>query len=170
MFPVLIFALFVLSPSPPPARVIPDVPFIPQKKERCGPAALAIVLHYYGARVSPDDLAREVYRREISGTLNLDLLLAARRHGFDGQAAAGTPAELKRWIDRGVPVIVLLGLHPPQTVFHYAVVYGYDDATRVFTLHSAKSPGAVLSYDEFAAAWAAASSWMLVVKRKDVWP
>ncbi len=169
MSPLLALLLLAL-PSPPPARVIRGVPFLPQEKEQCGPAALAIVLGYYGARVSPEDLSREVYRREISGTLNLDLLRAARSHGFAADASAGTVPEIKSWIDRDVPVIVLLGLSPDQTIFHYAVVYGYDDGGRAFTLHSARTEGARLSYDEFSAQWAAASSWMLTVKRKDIWP
>ncbi len=168
---LLLPALLLLAlPSPAPAHVITGLPFLPQKKEQCGPAALAIVLHHYGARVSPDDLAGEVYRREISGTLNLDLLLAARRHGFAAEAFSGTAEEIKSWIGRGVPVIVLMGERPEQEVFHYAVVYGFDDGERTFTLHSARSPGVRLAYDDFARRWAAAASWMLVVKRKDVWP
>jgi len=169
VFPLLALCLLALS-EPTPARVIAGVPFLPQKEEQCGPTALAIVLHYYGARVSPDDLSREVYRRQISGTLNLDLLLAARRHGFEAAASAGTEGEIKSWIDREIPVIVLLGKRADQAVFHYAVVYGYDEEAQVFTLHSARTPALRLAYDEFSRQWAAASSWMLVVKRKEIWP
>lgn len=31
---------------------IPNVPFIPQEESRCGPAALTMVLQYWGVKVS----------------------------------------------------------------------------------------------------------------------
>src|SRR6516165_888048 len=76
------------------------VPFIPQETYQCGPAALAMVLQYYGAAVGPDEIARELYLPSIRGTLNLDLEFFARRRGFQARSFAGTleqaRAELRR--------------------------------------------------------------------------
>ncbi len=54
--------LYSLSVSEVPRRVeIPSVPFYPQQDHQCGPAAMAMVLQWSKADVSPQDLAPEVF-------------------------------------------------------------------------------------------------------------
>jgi hypothetical protein len=56
-------------------------PFFPQEDFQCGPAALATVLVASGIAVTPEALAAEVFIPERRGSLAIELIGAARRHG-----------------------------------------------------------------------------------------
>ncbi|HKB52378.1 MAG TPA: hypothetical protein VKD22_00145, partial [Ramlibacter sp.] len=58
-----------------------NVPFFPQKEYECGPAALATVLASSGVAVTPDPLVKDVYLPARRGSLQLEMLAAARRYG-----------------------------------------------------------------------------------------
>ncbi|HUG04491.1 MAG TPA: hypothetical protein VML92_08685, partial [Steroidobacteraceae bacterium] len=56
-------------------------PFFPQDEYQCGPAALATVLRASGVATLPDDLKPQVYVPGRRGSLQAELIGAARRHG-----------------------------------------------------------------------------------------
>ena len=56
-----------------------NVPFIAQKPNYCGPAALAMLANYYGHPVSQDEIAGAIYLPDIGGTLTSELGEYARR-------------------------------------------------------------------------------------------
>ena len=65
-----------------PASVeLDSTPFFPQQDYQCGPAALATVLVASGAQVSPDELVAEVYLPGRKGSLQAELIAAARARG-----------------------------------------------------------------------------------------
>ena len=64
----------------PPQRELVDVPFFPQERYQCGPAALATVLDYSGREVGPDELVPLVYVPERQGSFQVEMLAATRRH------------------------------------------------------------------------------------------
>lgn len=145
-------------------HLITGVPFIAQEAFQCGPAALAMVLQYYGARVDQDEIAREIYLPSIRGTLNLDLELYARRRGFQARAFQGTLARVKDELRRGRPLIVFQDLgFAAYPVPHFAVLLGYDDRAGVVVLHSGTTPSRVVSYAEFEATWARRRGWTLLI-------
>ena len=64
--------------SAPPAALaqaveLNQVPFFPQQRYQCGPAALATVLSWSGAAVSPDALVPEIYLPARRGSLQIEL-------------------------------------------------------------------------------------------------
>ncbi|HEY9445558.1 MAG TPA: C39 family peptidase, partial [Burkholderiales bacterium] len=61
---------------------IADAPYYPQEMYQCGPAALATVLAYRGAAVTPESLAASVYLPGREGSLQAEMLSAARRAGY----------------------------------------------------------------------------------------
>ena len=66
-----------------PERVeLKEVPFFPQTEYQCGPAALATALAAAGVKVTPEDLVSQVYLPERKGSLQIEMLAAARRHGL----------------------------------------------------------------------------------------
>ncbi|MDP8236368.1 MAG: C39 family peptidase [Candidatus Erginobacter occultus] len=155
------------APTPPPARrLIEGVPYLRQERFFCGPACLGMVFGYYGIVIPQERLAGELYRKELSGSLNLDLLVSARRHGFAAAMHQGTPELLKDYLDRDVPVITLVRVSSDPDRFHYLVVFGYDDQTRTFTVHSGGLRAGEIGYREFDRDWEAADRWMLTVERK----
>jgi ABC-type bacteriocin/lantibiotic exporter with double-glycine peptidase domain len=140
------------------------VPFIPQEAYQCGPAALAMVLQYYGSAIGPDEIARELYLPSIRGTLNLDLEFFARRRGFQVRSFAGTLEQARAELRRDRPLIVFqdLGL-PAYPVPHFAVLVGYDDRAGAVVLHSGTTAYRTLAYPDFERSWARRRAWTLLV-------
>ena len=145
-------------------HLITTVPFIPQEAYQCGPAALAMVLRYWGVEADPEAIGRALYLPSAKGVLNLELEFEARRRGFRTEAFEGTLDRAKAELRRGRPVIVFqdLGLGP-VSVPHFAVLLGYDDRSEVVVLHSGTTAYHVLSYAEFLRTWAVHQSWSLLI-------
>lgn len=147
----------------PPQAQIENVPLILQKDNFCGPAALAMVLQWSGDNAHMDDLAKQVYTPDLQGTLQTDMLSAARRHGRLALVLT-RPQDVFEEVSQGHPVIVLqnLGLSW-YTRWHYAVVVGYDLQKGEVYLNSGESQRTTLALDTFANTWARAQNWSLLV-------
>src|SRR5262249_37898603 len=143
-------------------HLIGTVPFIPQDAYQCGPAALAMVLRYWGAAADPEEIGRTLYVPSAHGVLNLELEFEARRRGFRTRAFEGTLDRVKAELRRGRPVIVFQDLgRGPVSVPHFAVLLGYDDRAEVVVLHSGTTAYRVMPYAEFLRTWAARRGWSL---------
>ena len=125
-----------------------------------------MVFGYYNVLISQEELAGEIFRENLSGTLNLDMLVSARRHGFDAQALEGSPRLLKEYIARNVPVIVLVGASGSFDQNHFMVVHGYDDEKNIFYIHSGRTRAGTIEYPELVRVWEPTGNWMLVVEQK----
>ena len=146
------------------AHLIGTVPFIAQEAYQCGPAALAMVLQYYGAAVDPAEITSELYLPSVRGTLNLDLEFYARRRGFQARSFAGTLAEARDELRRGHPLIVFQDLGVTgYPVPHFAVLIGYDDRAEAVVLHSGTTAYRVVSYPAFERSWARRKAWTLLI-------
>lgn len=160
--------LFLAPPVPPPGEhLITGVPYLRQERFFCGPACLGMVFGYYGVTIPQERLAEEFYRKNLAGSLNLDLLVSARRHGFDAAMHRGSLKLLKDCLRRDIPVIALVRVSADPERYHYLVVFGYDDERETLTVHSGKTRAGVISSSEFDRDWAAADRWMLTVERKE---
>lgn len=144
----------------PPAAI--SVPFYAQEDQQCGPAALAMTLGWSGVDVAPTALASQVYIESRKGSLQADLIAAARRRDRVAYVIQGRN-ELVSEIAAGNPVVVLqnLGLAwLPR--WHYAVVVGFDPATDTFVLHSGRDANRALGASTFAHTWARGGDWGLL--------
>jgi ABC-type bacteriocin/lantibiotic exporter with double-glycine peptidase domain len=145
-------------------HLIATVPFIAQEAYQCGPAALAMVLRYWGAAADAEEIGRTLYLPSARGVLNLELEFQARRRGFRTQAFEGTLDRAKAELRRGHPLIVFQDLgRGPMSVPHFAVLLGYDDRAEVVVLHSGTTAYRLLSYAEFLRTWAARRGWALLI-------
>ncbi|HDL64424.1 MAG TPA: hypothetical protein ENH12_03440 [Proteobacteria bacterium] len=167
----LIYLIF-LSPTPSPlispsSYLIEDLPYLRQRREQCGPATLAMVFGHYNVILTQEELAQEFYRKKISGSLNLDMLISARKHGFDAHTPEGSRDLLKRYISSDIPIIVMVRSSPGSKNYHFMVIYGYDDTQKLFRIHSGKTRAGTIGYQELDQIWAPTGNWMLVVERKD---
>src|SRR6267143_388496 len=102
-----------------------QVPFFPQSEYQCGPAALATALASFGVKVTPEDLVPQVYLPERKGSLQIEMMAAARRHGMVSYQLAPRFEDVLRELSAGNPVIVLQNLGFGGG-WHYAVAVGYD--------------------------------------------
>jgi ABC-type bacteriocin/lantibiotic exporter with double-glycine peptidase domain len=149
-------------------HLILTVPFIAQDAHQCGPAALAMVLRYWGAPAEADEIGRALYLPSARGVLNLELEFEARRRGFRTQAFEGTLDRAKVELGRGRPLIVFQDLgRGPVSVPHFAVLLGYDDRRQVVVLHSGPTAYRIVPYAEFLRTWAARRGWSLLITPPD---
>jgi len=143
-----------------------QVPFFPQSEYQCGPAALATALAASGVKVTPEELVPEVYLPERKGSLQIEMLAAARRHGMVSYQLAPRFGDLLREIAAGNPVIVLqnLGL---RDGWHYAVAIGYDYDWGKLYLRSGESKRQVLPFVVHELVWMRSGYWAMVALPPD---
>jgi len=148
-----------------------DAPFFPQERYQCGPAALATVLVTSGARVSPGALVGEVYLPGRQGSLQLELVGAARRHGRVPYVVDGTLGAILAELEAGRPVLVLQNLGIAAIPrWHYAVVVGIDATSGDVVLRSGTDRRRITPIDTFLMTWRRSDFWGLVVLRPDELP
>lgn len=160
----------------PPSGLAPRVelaatPFFPQTDYHCGPAALATVLSGLSREATPRRLGDEVFLPARTGTLQIEMIAGARRHGAVATKLPGTLESLLRELQAGHPVVVLqnLGLswYP---AWHYAVLVGYDLAAGDVILRSGTTERLVLPMRTFEHTWVRAGSWGFVALPPGQWP
>lgn len=148
----------------PDRAELTDVPFFPQQEYQCGPAALATVLANLHLNLAPEDLVKEVYLPARQGSLQVEMLAAPRRHGMLSYQLAPRFENLLREVAAGTPVIVLQDYGVwPFSLWHYAVVVGYDYEKAEAVLRSGEKqrlrmPFAVLEYT-----WKESNYWSMIV-------
>ena len=154
----------------PPRAEVAGVPFFPQERYYCGPAALGMALVWSGVAVEPTALVAQVYTPGREGSLRTDLLAAARRLGRLAVPVTTTRALLGE-LAAGHPVVVFqnLGLGwLPQ--WHFAVALGYDLAAEELVLHSGVYERHRVSLRTFERTWARGDRWALVILPPAVLP
>lgn len=150
----------------PPSAELTETPFFAQTEHYCGPAALATALSARGMTATQEQLAARVYLPARKGSLPLDMLGGARRTGALTLRVETRIEAVMAHVASGYPVIVLqnLGLHW-YPMWHYAVVVGYDIASKEVILRSGDQPRMPLSTATFDATWARSGRWAMVVAR-----
>ena len=108
----------------PQRAAIAGVPFYADDSHACGPASLAEVLRYSGVDTDSARLAPELFTPGLDGTLQYDMLGAARRAGRVAYVIHPELAELFANVAAGHPVVVLQRLGIVGNAWHYAVVVG----------------------------------------------
>ena len=149
------------------ARTGLDVPIVEQTPERCGQAALEMVLRYYGANPAALHEADRAYDPALRGSLITDLAAAARRAGYEATIATLTSDSLIALVVAGVPPIVLYqNGRAPLTVPHFGVVTGWDPIHKAFTLNDGGARPRVVGRDNLTKRWRTAGSQALIVRRR----
>src|SRR5688572_27387387 len=99
-----------------------NVPFVPQQKDTCGAAALAMVLAYWGKPVPHDEIAGALLKKELRGIPGSELERFARERGFTATAYKGDLGNLVDFLAKGRPLIVAWDMGRGR--FHDVVVVG----------------------------------------------
>lgn len=142
------------------------VPIVEQAPERCGEAALEMVLLYYGAAPGVLGGTDGAYDAALHGSLITDLAAAARRAGYEATIATLTPESLIALVVAGVPPIVLYQNGPALlTVTHFGVVTGWDSKRESFTLNDGGPRPRTLHRADLEKRWRTAGSLALIVRR-----
>lgn len=150
----------------PRARELTEVPFFPQSDYQCGPAALATVMAAAGVKVTPEELVPEVYLPERKGSLQVEMLAAARRHGLVSYQLAPSYVDLMREIAAGTPVILLQNLGIKEG-WHYAVAVGYDWDNAMLQLRSGRNERLEVPFAMNEMFWRRSDYWAMVAVPPD---
>lgn len=146
-------------------------PFFPQEAYQCGPAALATLLGASGVAVTPEELIPKVYLPERKGSLQLEMVAAARSYGRIPYLIEPKLSHLLDELDAGRPVLVLQNLgFDAIPIWHYAVVIGYQPEQGKLLLRSGTDASKTLSVGKFIRTWGRAKSWAFVALRPDELP
>jgi ABC-type bacteriocin/lantibiotic exporter with double-glycine peptidase domain len=163
----LAWASATLAGALPAAGTALGVPIVKQVPERCGQAALEMVMRYYGADAGSVREADRAYDPVLRGSLITDLAAAARRAGYAAEVATLTPDSLIALLAAGVPPVVLYqNGRRPLTVPHFGVVTGWDPAREAFMLNDGGASPRVVRRNDLAKRWRTAGSQALVVRRR----
>jgi len=150
----------------PELEELTSVPFFPQTEYDCGPAALATVLAESGLAITPGELLPTVYTAGLTGSLQAEMLAAARSEGRLPILVEPTTQGLFDLVAAGHPVLVLQNLRLPRSpAWHYAVVVGRESESGRVILRSGEEPRKRQRARRFAQTWSLADNWGFVVVR-----
>ncbi len=154
---------------PPPAQArLASPPYEKQAPNNCGPAALSMLLHYYGWTGDQTTISDVI--KPVNGDRNVNPEeMAYWVHNFAGwlrleYRVGGDLETLKRLIATGYPVIIegTTALNPDDTGWpdddlwaaHYLLLTGYDDATQTFVAQDPyRGPDKQMTYEQIEAEW-----------------
>lgn len=147
-----------------------NVPFITPRSELCGSTSIEMVSSYwqsttsYNPKLSTKELDDHTLIPGKGGTLQIELVIAARANGLIAYPLEPTFEALFAELSAHHPVIVLVNRsfswHP---LWHYAPVIGYDEEKRSIRAHFSDQPNEAVSLATFAALWKRSGNWGVVL-------
>jgi tetratricopeptide (TPR) repeat protein len=156
------------TPDPgPQARVLTGVPVRSFGMKSCGAGSLSAVLGYYGEPVTLEELDTVLPKGRNDGVLTLDLVLEARRRGYDARLVEGTPELVERELLEGRPVILMLEvLNAPgqrRDLFHYIVVEGVEPSSGRVRVQLGDGKSRWTTFERLDRAWRATKRTALLI-------
>lgn len=179
----LLPALFVLlsgcASIPDDVRSLPvdasieleGTPFYPQERFECGPAALTTALVASGVDVNLDDMVDAVFLPGREGSLQIEIVAAARQHDRLPYVIDGTLGAIQGELEAGRPVLVLQNLGVAAIPrWHYAIVVGIDAEGGDIVLRSGTERRRTMPIITFLRTWRRGDYWGIVLLRPDELP
>lgn len=146
-----------------------DVPFVPQQKQGCGPAAVSMVMQYWqqklhrtaAAAADVDEIlsALPPGRHGVNATA---LLQYMQQHGYRAFAYAGDWDDVEQELAKGRPLIAALKPRGDDEL-HYVVLAGVNDAEHVVLMNDPAQRKLLKEDDaQFEREWKATGNWTLL--------
>lgn len=153
--------------TPPPGlslgTEIQNVPYFAQTEHHCGPASLAMALNSAGAKVTPAELIAQVYLPGRQGSLQVEMLAAARRNGMVAYVLEPKLGDLLLEVNAGTPVITLENYGAPYfPIWHYSVAIGFDLYRGEIIRHSGALERKATPLSVFEYFWSKEGRWAMV--------
>ena len=147
----------------PLSAEILEAPYFAQTEHHCGPAALAMALNNAGAAVHPDQLVDQVYLPGRKGSLQVEMLAAARRNGMVAYVLEPRIGDVLLEVAAGTPVIALENYGVPYyPIWHYSVAIGFDVNRAEIIRHSGKLERKATPLSIFEYFWRQEGRWAMV--------
>jgi ABC-type bacteriocin/lantibiotic exporter with double-glycine peptidase domain len=154
-----------------------DVPFVPQVKNGCGSAAIAMVVEYWEkktGRATSSTADAEKIQAALYSPAEEGIPASAMQRYFEGAGyhtfvIVGDWNELGHHLERGRPLIVSLKASGPHGPLHYVVVVGIDRARGYIYMNDpAQQKMLRLSREGFESEWSATEHWTLLAVPRSV--
>jgi len=143
------------------AAVLP-VPFVAQQKDTCAAASLTMVLRFWQAPASHDEIAAALQAAELRGIAGSRLRDFARERGFQAIAYEGDLQNLREYVEKGRPLIVAWKMGRRR--YHDVVVVGFDAENDAILVNDPDAGAArAVPSRTFEKRWAGAGHWTLLV-------
>ncbi|MCX7987892.1 MAG: C39 family peptidase [Thermodesulfovibrio sp.] len=158
---IIIFFFFV-SLANASEFIIHNVPFYPSEDNQCGPTSLSMVLNFMGMKVSPSEIADEIYSKGAKGTSDFDMIFYLKKRGLKAKHYRGSLSDLKDKIMKGNPLIVMVdeGFWFYKK-YHYMVVLGFNDNEVI--VNSGKNEKERIKMEHFIKKWEKTDFWTLYI-------
>ncbi len=162
--------LVSLAAAGQPSSVWLDVPFVPQEKNACGAASIAMVLQYWareqhkisGPEADAAAIQRELYSEQARGIFASALEQYLTRHGMQTFAFRGGRQDLEHHLAKGRPLIVALG-KSASSQLHFVVVAGIDAGQETVLVNDpARRKLLKEDWRDFERQWGATDHWTLL--------
>ena len=147
-----------------------DVPFVPQQKDGCGAASIAMVMQYWERQqgrptheyAGSAQILRALHSNAAHGIYASDMVRYFQQNGYRTFAFSGTWADLERELGKGRPLIVALHAGSGREL-HYVVVAGLDDEHQLVLVND-PAQRKLLKEDQarFEREWKASGYWTLL--------
>jgi len=133
-----------------------------QTFNNCGPAALSMVLRFYGINVGQAEIGNALRPYQIPGGDNDDKSVTleelgekSKEYGFiPYHRPMGNPEIVKQFIANDMPVIARTLTKPNEDIGHYRVIKGYDEIAGTFLQDdSLQNKNLTYSYSDFNEIW-----------------
>jgi Flp pilus assembly protein TadD len=159
------------SAKPGPAAVsISTVPMQKWDIRSCGAGALSSVLQHYGDETTMQQWD-DALPKTRGGVMSIDLVLAARKRGFDASIVNGDAGLLQAEVLAGRPVIAMLRViqAPGRSYdfFHYIVIDGYDAQRDLFRTQFGDGRARWVKLSRLESAWGPTSHATIVIRPPD---
>lgn len=157
------------STEMPSEHRINGVPRIKQLTNYCGPACVASVMQYYGAKTGQEEIGKAIYSPSERATTGADMLFYSREAGYAAYTWNSSIEDVKKKLAAGLPVIVLEYNSDWDSSGHYRVLVGYSDVSQKFFVVDPYYDKTEMSYRETEKFWRPMGFWalMIVPKSKD---
>ena len=179
LLPALFLLLTGCASIPDAVRSLPGdasieldgTPFYPQERYECGPAALTTTLVSSGADASLDEIVDAVFLPGREGSLQIELVAAARQYDRLPYVIDGTLAAIHGELEAGRAVLVLQNLGVAAIPrWHYAVVIGIDVEAGYVVLRSGTERRRTTPIMTFLRTWRRGDYWGIVLLRPNELP
>ncbi len=147
-----------------------NVPFISPRSELCGSTSIEMLSLYwqsrssYTPRLSLRELNERTWIPDKGGTLQIELVAAARANALLAYPLEPSLDALFRELDANHPVIVLVNRgFSWYPLWHYAPVTGYDAKTQTIWMHFFDTPNEAMPLGTFAALWQRSGNWGILL-------
>ncbi len=152
------------------ANVIPNVPMQKWDIKSCGAGSLSAVLQHHGDTKSMDEWQAELPKTR-GGVMSIDLVLAARKAGFDAELVTGDAQLVEAEVRDGRPVILMLQViqYPGKSLdfFHYIVIDGFDPMRNLFRTQFGDGKPRWAPMSRMAGAWKKTKYATILIRPRD---